>query len=763
MAKIAIIAASPLDQTLQNATGYYSLTMGYLNNSGVEANIQSPYRTAGTASNLTIRISANTLTVTTTIRFRKNTANGNQVISVTTGTTGEVTDSSNTDSVAAGDLVCFSVTVPVGTGRISITGASMCFAATSGTAVPYACTGSDLISTASTTYYMPLAGKQESSTTTEGGLECRVRGPGTLKSGWVNATTNARTTASTFQSRKNNANGNITISVTALTTGLFEDTSNTDSIASGDKLNYSMTLGTGVGALGFSCGATFLPDNFYPFLAAVIPGAALANGASSFSPIGGYIINDATESKSQLPTNFKWSAKRLFAFVSFNDQDNPNTIRFRIGGTNQTNVISFGPGNPATGYFEDTTHTDLVVESDDVSFSIATGGAGTTGIVIQQVGIQCLPGTTITADSPTRLELLRMQKTDPSAYAEILSKQKTDPNAFLESTSAAREASPFNQLELLSLQREASPFNQMETLSAVKTDRTLPSEIISIAREDGTLLLESIGRQSSDATLPDSWNATQKNDSNIPEEIISTDRAESNTPFESVGTLRSDSVAPIDSISGQKNDSILPVEFIARAVMDGLLNGETIGISLQRNAVPLELLASLSTDRTFPQEILAKVTGTRLLPLDWNSSAIFATSDWNMPLEWITKQKIDGLANNEFVLSLKYDSKLQNEFLSSARADKTLPFELMGTTSVVTADSLLPLDWVAGIAVDAHMPIEKVVETISNSFLCFEISRNSTPTPVPIGRLLIPRPQFRNLDPDLQTIILTPRSQGRIL
>lgn len=54
-------------------------------------------------------------------------------------------------------------------------------------------------------------------------------------------------TNSTLRLRKNGSNGNSVISIPANTTGRFEDTSNTDTIAAGDLIGYQLTPGTGAG------------------------------------------------------------------------------------------------------------------------------------------------------------------------------------------------------------------------------------------------------------------------------------------------------------------------------------------------------------------------------------------------------------------------------------------------------------------------------------------------------------------------------------
>ena len=56
---------------------------------------------------------------------------------------------------------------------------------------------------------------------------------------------NARLTTSTFRSRVNQANGNMSATIAATTTGTIEDTSNTDSLVAADEINWLISLASG--------------------------------------------------------------------------------------------------------------------------------------------------------------------------------------------------------------------------------------------------------------------------------------------------------------------------------------------------------------------------------------------------------------------------------------------------------------------------------------------------------------------------------------
>lgn len=97
-----------------------------------ESNVQNvSIQDVLSATRLQCEVSANTVSAASTLRFRKNTANGNQTASITASTTGIFQDTTNTDIVQNNDLICASI-VTGGTGT-SLTAASFGFTGVDGT------------------------------------------------------------------------------------------------------------------------------------------------------------------------------------------------------------------------------------------------------------------------------------------------------------------------------------------------------------------------------------------------------------------------------------------------------------------------------------------------------------------------------------------------------------------------------------------------------------------------------------------------------
>jgi hypothetical protein len=83
-----------------NASGYVPFG-GDLTHDATEAHAQITARDAFTASNLSINVQTNTVTASSTLTYRINTANGNQIITIGSSTTGLLSDTTDTDTTTA--------------------------------------------------------------------------------------------------------------------------------------------------------------------------------------------------------------------------------------------------------------------------------------------------------------------------------------------------------------------------------------------------------------------------------------------------------------------------------------------------------------------------------------------------------------------------------------------------------------------------------------------------------------------------------------
>lgn len=351
-----------------------------------ESVTQIPWRTAGTLSFLGCRISANATTGgSTTFKSRIGGADGGISVSITTGTTGFYLDSSGTSSITAGNLVNYQFINGTG-GNTTISSLVILFAASSGTATRFV-SGSPFgaLSSASTTTYHALCSKTAENTT-ETFLTCTMRGAGTLSNGFASIGTNARGTDSTFRTRIGGSDGNIAISITASTTGVFEDTSNTDSISVGNLVNYSITTGTGSGNLVGLWGSDFIPSGtLYPIVGGSTAGIVVNASAVNYVAFGGDNTMIATELNVRTDVDFATTFSNLFIQISANTIVGAGTVVLRVEGSTVGNSASIT--GLTTGYFEDVTDSDTVsTTTNDVNY-LVTGGAAGTSMTVNLIGI----------------------------------------------------------------------------------------------------------------------------------------------------------------------------------------------------------------------------------------------------------------------------------------------------------------------------------------------------------------------------------------
>lgn len=238
---------------------------------------------------------------------------------------------------------------------------------------------------ASTSYYHPLinGGTLTSGETTESDTQVTWRTPGTLRNLWIVVTTNSRG-ASTLRSRINGANGNLSVTIPATTTGTFEDTTNSDAIADGDLLNTELAVGAGGASFIYTIqGALFIPTttgNTLTKHGEVFQEVRTGGALTRYYEIqgGGSNGGSATEADVQYRIRTAGTWENLNVRVTANTRVGATTYRSRINTAYGNQSISVAAA--ATGVFEDTTNTDAVVATDllDIEYVQAAGGGSLT-------------------------------------------------------------------------------------------------------------------------------------------------------------------------------------------------------------------------------------------------------------------------------------------------------------------------------------------------------------------------------------------------
>lgn len=244
------IAAAPLASgsggsglVLNGATSWNALHGPLVGASGAESLSQVTCRNATTLSRLRAYVSVNSASGTSTVKLRKNGADGNQAVSITTGATGEFEDTSNSDSLVAGDEACYQFTAG-GSGAITFSVAQC--ESSSGLMAAANLHGSAF---SGTTLYGQIGGFPLSLT-----VESRSQVPArttSLRFANLCFSTNANTrSVATSVALRRNGSAVISLSVPANTTGLFEDTSSEATpSATSDDFNFSVSSAAGSGSI----------------------------------------------------------------------------------------------------------------------------------------------------------------------------------------------------------------------------------------------------------------------------------------------------------------------------------------------------------------------------------------------------------------------------------------------------------------------------------------------------------------------------------
>lgn len=394
MGKTLFGVADPSTYGPSNAN--YGLITGGDNIDTTEAWFQFVIRTAGTFSKLTVSNNAGAGTGRS-VRFRKNAGNGNQLVSTPDGTAGITTDSVNSDSVVSGDAIA--VLYSVASGVYNIRSVFGVYQASSGHVCLYAQALRIANTQDSTNRFVPMVGGDFSDVWSATESQSQVRIAGSLGNfhGYISA--NARTSTTTLKTRVNGADGTCALTITAGSTGLFEDTSNTDSIVSGDLLSVCMTTGAGSGEaimariVGSTITASSGNSND------VMSGGPVSlsfNASTRYCAIIGIFDGVTTEAQAQIKHYFPVSASKLRWKLTANTFASDGTVISRVNGGNGNQTLTLGAG--LTGWFEDTSNSDTLAEND--LFCTALSG-GTSGSISVQMTM--ITETDLTAGTPLLL------------------------------------------------------------------------------------------------------------------------------------------------------------------------------------------------------------------------------------------------------------------------------------------------------------------------------------------------------------------------
>lgn len=352
-----------------------------------EAISQTILRSAGTLSNMSIRITANTVAGNSIFTCRKNTAAGNQTVTVGSSATGIFTDSTHTDTIAAGDKVCVQSVPGATTNTFTVSVISFLFGATTNTVSRLNTSNSNAWSSSGVLFFTPVGDNTNSGgTATESQVKVRQRKAGTMQNGEINISANANTAASTMLSRKNGANGNLSVSITGSTTGFFEDTTHSDTIAAGDDYNWTWTSGASLSTTVETYAVDFISTGGDGQIVMASDSAATQlKTVTTYRGLGGALATSTTEAFTSTVAGSAFTFSELTIVVSTNTVTLASILTLRAN-AGAAGSISVSVTASTAAVFSDSVHTYVALSSDLVDTQFVTGTTGTS-LTFRSIGI----------------------------------------------------------------------------------------------------------------------------------------------------------------------------------------------------------------------------------------------------------------------------------------------------------------------------------------------------------------------------------------
>lgn len=373
-------------------TRNYACCSGGGGNVTSEVNSQRTERSGGTYSNFTVRISSNTGDGSTNFRFRKNTANGNQVVTFAATETGIKSDAVNTDSVAVADVVNWQGINSSAAGTINILGLNNAFSASSNTVQHYNFNVVPENTSVNVTTFLTIGGDQ--TITPIADAEIKMGTPGTFKNMGVRVSSNSLDVTGTavFTLMKAGVAQTSTISFSSGETGTKEDTTHSDAVSVDDLFAIELETAGASGAIQTTIGWISLETtNTKTDYVACIRRTQTTSQVRYFDFVGN-IGAQPTETPTQFPAQFTQVTSNLRCYVSANTWLASARLTLRIN--TAAGAQSIGIGSLETGWIN-TTGTDSIVSTDLLDYEFLTlpgsGSIFVTNVVIT-AGVDSVSG-----------------------------------------------------------------------------------------------------------------------------------------------------------------------------------------------------------------------------------------------------------------------------------------------------------------------------------------------------------------------------------
>lgn len=357
---------------------------GATNATTTELNTQAAVTQNATFSKLGTRIIGGG-SGTNTITFRKNGADGSEV--ATRSGTGDASDATNSDALTTGDLFNLTFTnsgtnplhswikanIEFGTGHGSIHGAA-------------AFAGTNWTSDSATRFFALSGNVSANGIATESLVQFKSRAYSTWASMQARVTANARTSTTTYANRINGVSGAAACAFGAGVSGLVQDTSVGDSIATGDLLSVACTSGAGAAE---ALTATFISSTFTvasgaksDCIAADLGGLIRAASATAhYFTLGGRLasLTAFTEAQARVPIGFSGNATNIRVYLAANTYTVGGTLTLYKNGT-ATALVATLTALGGAAWYEDATNSVSFTDTDELSCEVVGGTTGSATI-----------------------------------------------------------------------------------------------------------------------------------------------------------------------------------------------------------------------------------------------------------------------------------------------------------------------------------------------------------------------------------------------
>jgi len=381
----------------------YLVPDGYTTPYQTEAPAQVPYHKSGLASGFWIYIITNSMSTSSTITLRINGADASQTITIPGGTTGPLQDLAHIDFINAGDLINFKLITGTG-GTIELNAENFVFTTPSDGMTKFLATGAGGptgVTNGFADFYTSPAnimgsGAGNLTFQTEGPAIYQMKTAGTFENFAVYITSNTRSVDIPIRVRKNGSNTALTVTIPAGDTGLFEDTTHSFSVVNGDSVTYSW--GSSAGDDGHFIGASYVSSEFVTTNGAMEypvsnPGKQLSGSNDNVTTFSGPLGFDSLGNTYGIPSGMNGIVSHFHFYSDTSTLAASTTFTLRKNGVNGNSTITVPRGG--WGYYEDTTHTDVIVSTDIVDYRV-TSGAGIGSLDVNSMGAM------VTATIPLR-------------------------------------------------------------------------------------------------------------------------------------------------------------------------------------------------------------------------------------------------------------------------------------------------------------------------------------------------------------------------